>query len=80
MKEPVKDRIQTLARNESERDSAARVGQPFEEGEALHRNPLRSWRPMCQYRMIVITTVESRYSQGEKGIVHVLFIESFLFF
>ena len=46
---------QNLARNTSERDysrrgrlrlllvSAARVGQPAEEGEALHRNPSRGW-------------------------------------
>jgi hypothetical protein len=35
---------QTSARNESERDSAARVGQPDEEGEARHRSPSRDWR------------------------------------
>jgi hypothetical protein len=40
----VKGPSQNLARNESERDSAARVGEPVEEGEAQHRNPSRDWR------------------------------------
>jgi len=40
----VKGRIQTAARNESERDSAARAGELAEESEAPYRNPSRGWR------------------------------------
>ena len=40
----VKGPLQTLARNESERDSAARVGELAEGGEAPHRNPSRDGR------------------------------------
>jgi hypothetical protein len=44
VRKAVKGPSQNLARNESERDSAARVGEPAEEGEAPHRNPSRDWR------------------------------------
>jgi hypothetical protein len=40
----VKGPSQNSARNESERDSAARVGEPVDEGEVQHRNPSRDWR------------------------------------
>jgi hypothetical protein len=40
----VKGPSQNLARNESERDSAAWAGEPADEGEAQHRNPSRDWR------------------------------------
>lgn len=43
-REAVKGPLQTPAWNESERDSAVRVGQPAEVGEARHRNPARGWR------------------------------------
>ena len=35
---------QRLARNESERETAAQAGQPVREGEARHRNLRRCWR------------------------------------
>ena len=37
-------------------------------------------RPMCQYSVIVIIRVVPMYSPGEKGVVHVPFIEIFHFF
>jgi hypothetical protein len=40
----MKGQFQTLARSESERDSAVWVGEPASEGEAQHRNPGRGWR------------------------------------
>ena len=44
VREAVKGPLQTLAWNESERDSAVRGGEPAEVGEARHRSPARGWR------------------------------------
>jgi hypothetical protein len=44
VREAVKGPLQTLAWNESERDSAVRVGESAEVGEARHRSPARGWR------------------------------------